>query len=92
MLFTGNAVRGPATAEDAEAILLHSYSDSDQNGHPVGLENLFEALRPGEGDLIVPLCHLPEENGRAVKTDALAETVAIDEFATIDGDNDVQPT
>lgn len=90
LFFTGSAVVGPATGENADAIVEHSYADEDENGLPVGLENSITAIAFGAGELTVTLRHLPEESGAAVKVEGLADDVAEGGFGAIGGENDVQ--
>jgi hypothetical protein len=92
IFFTGSAVQGPATGENAEALVEHAYADQDTGGLPVGLENTFSTLGIGTGDLVLTLRHLPVENDAAVKVDGLASEVAAGGFESIGGDNDVQIT
>lgn len=92
VFITGSAVEGPATGENAAAVISHAYADTDANGAPVGLDNDITALGAGSGELIVTLRHLPEEGGVPAKTEDLAETVAASGFAAIGGDNDAQVT
>lgn len=89
MLFMGNAVSGPATGDNADALVSHAYDDVDSEGLPVGLLNTFETLALGEGTLEVMLRHLPPENDVAVKTENLAETVASEGIEAIGGDVDI---
>jgi len=88
--FTGDAVQGPATGENADAIVEHAYADTDANGAPVGLENTLAAIAAGSGSLVVTLRHIPPEDGNAVKTEGLAEAVAADGLGAIPGENDIQ--
>ncbi|MCP4916118.1 MAG: hypothetical protein GY913_04275 [Proteobacteria bacterium] len=92
IFFTGSGVEGPATGDNAAAIVEHAYADTDAGGLPVGLTNTFTTLDPGTGELIVTLRHLPPENDEAVKVDGLAEDVANGGFSAIGGENDVQVT
>ncbi len=92
VFLTGDAVEGPATGANPDAILLHTYDDADANGDPIGLQNTLETLAAGSGELVVTLRHLPEEDGEAVKLPGLAETLATEGFAGIGGDSDVQVT
>jgi hypothetical protein len=92
LFFTGTGVQGPANPTNANAVVEHTYADTDSGGLPIGLDNTFTTLGTGSGELIVTLRHLPEENGSAVKVDGLAEDVDTSGFASIGGDNDVQVT
>ena len=92
VFFTGSGVEGPATGDNADAVLSHDYDDEDANGLPVGLENLATALAVGSGELTVTLRHLPPENGEDVKVEGLAEQVATDGFSSIGGDDDALVT
>jgi hypothetical protein len=60
VFFTGNAVKGPATANQT-APLTHSYADMDANGFPIGLTNTI-ATEAGTGTLTVTLRHMPPES------------------------------
>jgi hypothetical protein len=91
LFFTGSAVAGPASTS-MDAIVTHSYVDTDDNGLPLGLENTITTDAVGSGDFIVTLRHMPAESGNAVKVDALAEDVAESGFGAIGGNNDVQIT
>lgn len=88
--FTGSAVQGPATGDNANAIISQDYGDSDPTGLPLGLTNTVSTLGLGSGELIVTLRHLPAENGEAVKVAGLAETIASEGFDAIGGNNDAQ--
>jgi len=92
VFFTGDAVEGPATGENADAILLHDYADEDANGLPLGLLNTVSTLGHGTGDLVVTLRHMPPENDQAIKVEGLADTVATEGFGAIGGANDVSVT
>lgn len=92
VFFTGSAVEGPATGDNADAVVTHAYADTDVNGLPVGLESTFATDAVGSGSLIVSLRHLPLESGQAVKAEGLAEDVAAGGFSAIGGDNDAQVT
>jgi len=88
--FTGDAVQGPATGDNVDAIVEHAYADTDANGAPVGLENTLAAIAAGSGTLVVTLRHIPPEDGNAVKTEGLAEAVAAGGLGAIPGENDIQ--
>ncbi|MFT6234184.1 MAG: hypothetical protein ACJAZO_004706 [Myxococcota bacterium] len=88
--FTGRAVEGPATADNSNAIIQHSYADEDENGLPIGLSNTITTLDWGTADLTVTLRHMPAENGEAVKTAGLADEVADNGFGGIGGGNDIE--
>ena len=92
VFFTGDAVQGPATGDNADAIVEHAYADADEEGLPLGLDNTLAALATGTGDLVLTLRHLPAENDEAVKVEGLAEQVADGGFGSIGGENDVQIT
>ncbi|MBM4391156.1 MAG: hypothetical protein FJ090_08545 [Deltaproteobacteria bacterium] len=89
VFFTGSAVQGPATGDNAAAVVSHAYDDADENGFPVGLENTVASITPGSGTLTITLRHLPPENDVAVKTGTLAEDVAAGGIAALPGDTDV---
>ena len=88
VLLYGNAVSGPA-ADNAGAILTHSYDDEDDNGFPVGLANTIVANAAGTGELQVMLRHLPPESDTAVKDADIAADFASGGSAGIPGDVDV---
>ena len=90
MLFTGDAVSGPATGDNPDALISQAYDDEDEAGLPLGLTNTIETLTLGEGSLDVMLRHLPPENDVAVKTADLADIVATDGMEAIGGDVDIQ--
>ena len=92
LFFTGSAVQGPATGEQAAAVLSHAYNDEDKNGLPVGIENTATTLGAGTGEFTVTLRHLPTEDGNATKASGLAEDVAAGGFSSIPGDSDFQIT
>lgn len=88
--FTGDAVQGPATGDNADAVVVHDYTDADAGGLPVGIDNTLAAVAAGSGGLTVTLRHLPPEDGAAVKTAGLAADVAAGGLGSIPGDNDIQ--
>lgn len=90
--FTGDAVVGPATGDNADALIDHAYADEDANGLPLGLDNTADAIAAGEGSMDVMLRHLPPENGQAVKVEGMAATVAEEGFSGIGGDIDIDVT
>jgi hypothetical protein len=92
IFITGSAVDGPATEDNADAVVEHSYADEDVNGLPIGLENDITTLMAGSGDFMVTLRHMPLQNGSSIKTESGAADVASGGFAAIGGDNDVQIT
>lgn len=92
IFFTGSAVEGPATGDNANAIIEHAYADEDPDGLPIGLENIISTLAVDSGKLTVTMRHLPLEGGTPIKTDGLAEDVAEGGFGSIAGANDVQVT
>ena len=69
VLFTGQ-VDG-CTTEDV--LFQHQYSDADENGLPIGLQNTITPIAEGTGELIVSLRLLEDENGQTNKTVTLAE-------------------
>lgn len=87
VLFTGNAVVGPATA-NTMGPLTQSYADMDANGLPIGLTDNITAAT-GTGQLTVTLRHmLPEEPPqKASDTLTMAKTGGID---SIGGSTDAQ--
>ncbi len=72
------------------ALVQHSYTDSDSQGHPIGLTNTITTIDEGTGELIVSLRHLAMEDGQLVKTGSLAEEYC--NGNDIPGDWDVQVT
>ena len=90
LFFTGSAVEGPATGTNADAIIAHTYEDTDENGHPLGLNNSISTLDVGSGEITVTLRHLPLEAGKPVKTEGIAEDVAQGGFGAIAGESDAQ--
>jgi hypothetical protein len=91
VLVYGSAVQGPATGDNAAAVVTHAYADEDDAGLPIGLENTITATAAGSGDFKVMLRHLPAEGGVAVKVEGLAESFAVDGNG-IAGDADVDVT
>ena len=92
IFFTGSAVEGPATSDNANAIIEHAYADEDSDGLPIGLDNTISTLEAGSGKITVTMRHLPLEGGNPVKTDGMAEDVAEGGFGSIAGANDAQVT
>ena len=90
--FTGSAVEGPATGDNPNAIIEHSYADEDADGLPLGLTNTIQTVDWGTGELTVTLRHMPPENDQPVKVAGLAGDVADGGFGAIGGDNDIQVT
>jgi hypothetical protein len=87
LLFTGNAVVGPATT-NTTGPLMHSYGDTDVNGLPIGLTNTI-AASTGTGTLTVTLRHMPPEEPpvKAADTVMMVRTGGVD---SIGGSTDVQ--
>lgn len=93
VFITGSAVTGPATEDNPDALVEHSYADEDVNGLPVGLDNDISTLKTGdEGEFMVTLRHMPLQSGNPIKTESSAADVASGGFSAIGGDNDVQIT
>ena len=92
VFITGDAVTGPATEDNANALVEHMYADEDVNGLPIGLENDIMTLATGEGEFTVTLRHMPLQNGETVKTADAPELVATEGFSAIGGANDVSVT
>ena len=90
--FTGSAVQGPATLDNADHLVTHDYADEDRNGLPLGLDNTIVAVAAGTGELTFTLRHMPPEDGNAVKVEGLAGDVAEGGFSAIGGANDIQIT
>ncbi len=88
VFLTGGAVEGPATGENPDAVIEHTYADEDENGFPVGLENSIVARSAGSGTLEITLRHLPPQNGSPVKTATLAEDAASGGLAGLPGEPD----
>jgi len=89
VFFTGSAVRGPCNTENSDALIEHVYSDLDNNGFPIGLNNAFTATRSGNGILSVLLRHMPMVNGTPVKTDGLAAVMNTDGATALPGSTDI---
>ncbi len=89
LLFTGSAVVGPATA-NTTGPLTQAYADTDANGLPIGLASTI-ATKPGNGQLIVTLRHMPPEEPPRKAADTLAQvkTSGVD---SIGGSTDAQVT
>lgn len=90
VFFTGTAVDGPASNQPT-APLTHAYSDSDDNGLPIGLSNTITAAA-GAGALTVTLRHMPPVNDQPVKTATTAEMVRSGGIDSIGGDTDATVT
>lgn len=88
----GNAVEGPGTDANPDALVLHEYNDMDDNGLPIGLENTFEAVMMGSGELTIVLRHQPEEDGQAVKVEGQAADLAAEGLAAVGGASDIEVT
>lgn len=90
VFFLGSAVEGPSTGTNADAVVTHAYSDTDDNGNPLGLDNAFATIGAGTGTLEVLLRHMPDEEGGSgtLKVAGLAEVVATDGTAALPGDTD----
>ena len=92
VFYTGSAVQGPATGTNASAVVEHSYSDTDENGYPIGLDNTMETTTTGSGEFIVTLRHMPPVNDSPVKTGTLAADVASDGISALPGSTDASVT
>jgi hypothetical protein len=77
----GSAVKGPATSNEAGAVIEHAYDDQDSNGWPVGLTHVIDALEAGTGQLRAQLRHMPKFNNEVVKTGDLADQVRASDAA-----------
>ncbi len=86
----GSGVSGPATGENAAALVTHAYGDTDANDLPVGLSNTITATAAGSAEIKVMLRHLPVENETATKVAALAAALAAGD--TLPGEPDVDVT
>ena len=93
----GSAVQGPATGDNANAVLTHTYADMEStyganavgDDLPVGLANQIVTGSAGAGDLQLMLRHLPDLDGEPVKVPGLAEDFAAGEALPGDVDVDV---
>ena len=92
VFFTGSAVEGPATADNSDAVIRHTYDDVDANGYPLGLNNTIDTMAWGAGELTVTLRHMPAEDAGTVKDVNLAEDVAENGFDAIGGETVLQAT
>jgi hypothetical protein len=92
VLIYGSAVEGPATGTNANKRVEHAYSDEDDNGLPVGLENTITAVAAGAGEFKIMLRHLPPESGNAQKNATIAADFAAGGSAGIAGDVDADVT
>ena len=88
VFFTGSAVQGPATGENASAVIAQAYDDADANGFPIGLASSVGTLGVGSGTLTITLRHLPPENDTPVKTGTLADDVAAGGIESLPGETD----
>jgi hypothetical protein len=88
VFLTGSAVQGPATGENASAVIAQAYEDTDANGFPIGLASSVVTLGVGSGTLTVTLRHLPPENDTPVKTGTLADDVAAGGIESLPGETD----
>jgi hypothetical protein len=88
VFFTGSAVEGPATGDNPDAVISHTYGDEDENGLPLGLVNDISTLGAGVGGLTVTLRHLPPENDSPVKVEGLAEAAATGGMESLPGEAD----
>lgn len=84
LFFTGSAIDN--------ALIAHTYEDSDSEGLPLGLKNTIDALAAGAGGLTVTLRHLALQNGNKVKREGMAEDVAAKGFSGIEGEGDTDFT
>ena len=73
---------------DENGLLEQSYLDQDANGNPLGLENTWQTLVSGSGELIIGLRHIPDEDGVAMKTGDLEESWLESGEETLPGDWD----
>lgn len=89
VFFTGSAVVGPATSNTVGP-LTHRYSDTDDNGLPIGLTSTI-MTSAGTGDLVITLRHMPPEEPPQKAADS-AMGVAAGGFAAIGGSTDAQVT
>ena len=73
-------------------MVSQEYTDEDGNGLPLGLENIITAISVGEGELIVSLRHMPEEDGQLVKNGDLLDQFCTDGEGGLPGAWDFQIT
>lgn len=92
VFLTGTGVEGPATPENAAAIVAHAYADEDADGRPLGLQSTIATRGVGSGTLVVTLQHLPAQDGSPQKVDDLAEEVAASGLGALPGEADVSVT
>lgn len=85
----GSGVSGPATGDNADALVTHAYADTDANDLPVGLSNTITATAAGTAELKVMLRHLPVENGTPQKVADLAAVLAAGDTLAGEPDADV---
>ena len=90
VFFTGTAVTGPASST-ANAPVTQSYTDTDDNGLPIGLANMF-VTTTGTGMLTVTLRHMPPLNDQPVKTASAAADVKAGGLGAIGGETDATAT
>ena len=89
IFFTGSAVVGPAQKDNTDAVVEHTYEDSDNNGLPIGLTNSFLATQTGNGVPSVLLRHMPPVNGNAVKVAGLADVMDSGSATDLPGSTDI---
>ncbi len=86
----GSGVSGPATGDNAAALVTHAYADTDESDLPLGLSNTISATTAGTAELKLMLRHLPVENDTAQKVAGLAAVLAAGD--TLAGESDVDVT
>lgn len=94
VFFLGSAVEGPSTGANPAAVVTQAYSDTDANGNPLGLANVFTTVAPGSGELEVVLRHMADEEGggESLKVAGLTDVVASEGIAALPGDSDADVT
>jgi hypothetical protein len=73
---------------DEAGLLDHAYTDQDERGNPIGVENTLDGVALGEGILSIGLRHLPDEDGAQMKTSELWTEWLEDGEANLAGDWD----
>ena len=90
VFFTGNAVEGPSTTTNPDAIIQQLYDDVDNYGYPIGLESTIVSTNTGSGVLSIQLRHLPMLKGALLKSDGLASLMANEGEEAMPGSTDIR--
>ena len=90
VFFTGNAVEGPSTTTNPNAIIQQLYDDVDNYGYPIGLESTIVSTNTGSGVLSIQLRHLPMLKGALLKSDGLASLMANEGEEAMPGSTDIR--